>query len=303
MSAERLVALTKKALKDNYRDLTVQRDSNGKVVKLIINQSLITTIFYHTNHYYSSEISDYCPKKLNEVFMKGNGIISNIHMLRGIYFEERVLKNYERSKPTELPLTRSGKKSAAQERIDQQIESFDQLCEQNGIIVTDKNTQISQLVRIEDYGDVEVYVKIKIDLISPIVYNKIEIPAAIIDIKLTGDLEHGRFGKYVDTTQAHLYSLITNLPFFYWVFDYSPSLRNDIIRVITFPYHMPQEKNEAITKKLELQEKIRLTVKTILEHEEFGYPANANKRECMLCPLNPDHGGNCQQASSIKTIS
>lgn len=288
----------RKALKPVYSDYIITRDGSGNIKKLVINSSLLGRLFFSGNIYDKNSLADYCPKKLRHVYMKGISTKTNIYQERGLYFEKKVLgSSAGQNDVNELPLTSRGKKSAPHERIDEQIKMFPQLCDKLGIIVTNENVQVEKYVQLESNYDFEVFIKAKLDLVTPLEYEGITYDAAVVDLKLTGDIEKGYWSRYVDTTQGQLYSLVTNLPFFYWVFDYSTYMRNKLIRVITKTYHKPNEKNEALIRDAELKEKIRKTIELIMDHEINGYPANANQRECKDCPLNPDHGGNCEVAT------
>jgi hypothetical protein len=258
------------------------------------------SISFTTNTYDKNALSEYCPLKLKEVHLKGRSIIRNVYMDRGLYFEYKTLGVH--TGVSKLPLTARGKESVITERIDEQISMFPQLVEKNNMLVTKDNVQVEKIVEIEPYGDIRVFVKLKADLITPISFEGVDLDAAVVDLKLTSDIEKGMWSKYVDPTQGLLYSAVLNLPFFYWVFDYSPYMRNQIRRVITKAYHKPQESSEAQIRHVELVEKIRNTIKIILDHEAHGYNTNSNTRECRNCPLNPDHGGNCDMATRITVM-
>jgi hypothetical protein len=111
----------------------------------------------------------------------------------------------------------------------------------------------------------------------------------------------------MDLTQAILYSNLTHLPFYYYVFDYpkyNPGYKLIPVKtVITHPYD-----HEAITRNIQLDQIIRWTVSTILEWHELGYPKNpninmkyesgkTNPESCIKCPIT-----DCNEKSKITAI-
>lgn len=302
--ASKYRTLIKESLKPVYKyQKNIVRDKNGKIVSITINNSLLSHMFFTSNHYEKNTLSDYCPKQLHLLITGQDYMIPNVYMERGLYFESKILGSTANSKEYILPKTANGKTSTAEVRINEQIDMFPMICDKYGVIVSDINTQVDKTVQLESYGDIQIFMKVKADLISPITIDGEDIEAAVIDFKLTGNIETGYWSNYIDFTQGVIYSLVFNLPFYYWIFDYSPSLQNSLRRLITSGFTKnDEEKNEASIRKIELFEKIRKAIEMILMHEHEGYVENPSEKSCKQCPLNPDNGGLCQKATKISVI-
>lgn len=191
---------------------------------------------------------------------------------------------------TTLPLVRGDKKSADQIRIEAQATVF-----LNAINRYEVNIEKTQVVFEKEWDNAsniwadqyEILIKGVADFQSPIKAigidsNNQRIPLfyddAIHDLKLTADVNN-TFGPYawgvpyaMDHIQAAIYNYLTDLPFFYWVFDYKPKPEYKII----------QKKVDSTTK-MEMHESIRKVVEKIVMFEENEWDAVPYFNLCSNC--------------------
>ena len=196
-----------------------------------------------------------------------------------------------------------GAKSIAQIRIEEQAERFRFLCAQHQVVVTEYNTQMPIFKKWEK--DEEVMLSGELDVFPTSVLGKHGFQMAIIDLKLTGNINNN-FGdfcwgspEHMDHIQAQMYlylirnidfslnkglenmirpsvmNMITNnkVVFLYWVFSYgSGKLDDKFVR-----YDMDH------LKEAELHESIRKTVATIEKYKEEGWAAVPEYERCAEC--------------------
>lgn len=248
---------------------------------LTITQSLIKQV----------NKENYCPKFLESLLSGEKTMKQTESMLKGQYFEYKCLGNLnkEGEKIEELPLLKSGKKSADHERIDMQVNKFKELIDYYKIEIIHKGntiqTSLEEDTMLQGTIDFEGNMKINDEEFR-----------VIFDLKLTKSI-YTQWGDFcwafpvnMDHTQsamyyyiyASLYPNIVNIPglkFMYMVFDYSPE-----------PDYKLIELNIDSLRIAELMESIRKTKERILWHQKFGFqylPTYENCKQCMLketCP-------------------
>jgi hypothetical protein len=269
---------------------------NGKLKQIFLSGSIIKKMMFKGDKRY------YCPRYIYRVqLMHQYEDSPSIYMLRGLYFESHILGSSAYDGPIlELPRVKGGRKGIDQIRIDAQIHAFPKLAEKYGVEIVKegpgKNTQVRNKVRWdggESFEDVEVFITMTYDLVSPFIYAGADYPAAIIDFKLTGDLK-GKFGEFawlnpndVDHISMLIYSFSSGLPTFYWVFDYTKQLRNDIFPVNTNIHHPDIKKaNEAKIRLKEMDQSIRSCITDILTYNEIGWHTEPSLENCKKCPIH-----------------
>ena len=119
-----------------------------------------------------------------------------------------------------------------------------------------------------------------LDILSPFTYKGIEYPLAVEDLKLTMDL-NSTFGDFcwgtpekMDHVQAYSYTWMTNLIFFYMLYDYKPDMSKKVFKVNTNPAIMA-----------ELNETIRKSAATYLKAEKEGWPKDNTLGKCLKCKV------------------
>lgn len=223
-------------------------------------------------------------------------------MMKGLFFEYKAIGATAREfeKIDSLPLVRNDKKSVDQIRIEAQVTNFKRLAEKYCIEI-DKVQQKVSKIWMHPYADAfdeEIIIVGKTDFMAPIhmrAFNEnneiinIDYDEAIHDLKLTksiqGSFADGSSWKYpwtMNTLQAYMYKYITELPFFYWVFDYKPKYEHRIFMMKDDPQ-----------KTLEMHEAIRKTAEKLIEFKENGYPEWPFFNVCQGCPLE------CESRKSI----
>jgi hypothetical protein len=161
-----------------------------------------------------------------------------------------------------------------------------------------RNCQVENIMRVDGFDDIQVFLKMKLDIVTPFLHEGKFYESAVVDIKTTGDLNnYWSKPESIDIAQGVTYSLATKLPFFYLVFDYSTAKRHKAFRVATSYGCTDDELNECKLRDAEMGEIIRKTAYRIIQHESEGYDYVPSGKNCKGCPLNPDHGGTCVQAN------
>lgn len=261
--------------------------------KLVISQSLIKDVIVNGN-----EI-DVCPLLLwNTSISKDLRAAPTRPMLNGSYFEYLALGSGAEGTEavTELPLLKGGKKSADQVRIEAQATVFMNVLDQYGANI--ENTQIV-FEREWDHEDniwdedFEIIIRGVTDFRSPITGVGINghgeraiitIPNAIHDLKLTADVNN-TFGDYtwgtpyaMDHIQAKIYNYLTELPFFYWVFDYK-----------TKPEYKIIHKYVDVVARMEMHETIRKVAEKLIGFEKYEWEPVPCYSLCKNCVV-AEHG-------------
>ena len=208
-----------------------------------------------------------------------------------------------------------GTKTIAQIRIEEQAERFKILRAQRQIMITEYNTQVRILKKWDD----NIMLSGELDIFPVSILGKDKYQLAIIDLKLTGDInnDYGDFSwgepDRMDHTQAQMYHYLirdidftlneglkdivtqpvlnmiadNNILFLYWVFSYgSGDLKDKFVR-----YDWDSNKEA------ELKESINKTVACIEENEAEGWPAKPEYERCEKCPLL-----NCTERCEIQSL-
>jgi len=208
-----------------------------------------------------------------------------------------------------------GAKMISQIRIEEQAERFNILRAQRQIMLTEYNTQVP-IVKEWQEG---VFIRGELDIFPTPVLGREGLQMAIIDLKLTGDIDN-EFGDYswgspdrMDHIQPQMYHYLVrdidfslnkglevivtssvrnmisdnNVLFLYWVFSYgSGDLRDKFVR-----YDWDSNKEA------ELHESIRKTVALLQEYEAEVWPAKPEYERCEKCPLL-----DCTQRCEIQAV-
>lgn len=297
---------------------------------------------------------DYCAKK--EYFTsltRQLDIKESENMLLGKYFETKALgssihgeltEDLDRKRETKalreineyriregLPIFEPPKR-AKHKRIDYQVQVFRQIQAKHGFILNEHNTQIELTHKLSEREigcsfKNEYYLKGTLDIFPVRLKLKTEEVLAIIDIKLTSNI-NDTWGDYcygapknLDPIQGVMYLYLSQfldenthiseafdsdlldllykhggMPrFYFWVFDYKPT-----------PEAKPIEMKMDIKKRTDFIECIRKTISTIEHDEEMGWPVNPCFEFCKNCPLNPLIGNSkgiiCDEYSEIESF-
>jgi hypothetical protein len=219
-------------------------------------------------------------------------------MQKGVYFETQCIGSGVMGKKLDdLPRLKNGNKSADHQRIDLQIQDFQNVLDNHTITI--KETQVELRHKVND----RLGLSGTLDIVGSIYDEEYGlVDEAIIDLKLTGNI-FSQFGDYcwhfpanMDHTQAYMYKFLyeqvreKEVPFYYLVFDYKPQPGYKIIRKDMKPVDQH-----------ELNESIRSTVEKIDLHDKSGWHTRANYDNCRLCPLKdkcPDYS----RAKKIEVI-
>jgi hypothetical protein len=289
-----------------------------------ISQSLIRRLFF------KQEEKDVCPRQIYEVMiLKIVDQEPTPPMLKGKFFETLCLgsgrggekiEDLPRKKLTTVQerdnriLISEGKspmigeKTIDQIRIEDQAERF-KILSQNRQMFVDKdhgtNTQIPLMLRWEK--DQSVLITMELDIFPTPIILKEELELAIVDLKLTGDI-NSTFGEYcygipdeLDPIQSQMYHygvrnidpelnphteellseslrIMINgnkIKFVLWVFNYKKTQLED--KLIEFRWDKSKE--------AELHETIRKTKALLEMHDEMGWPTDPSYKKCKHCPL------------------
>ena len=277
-------------------------DSTGKITEIRVSTSLIKKLLYKGN-----SISA-CPYYIYHLYL-----LRDIEepvtesMLRGLYFETMTIGSSANNEGTyDLPRNKlSGEKLIPHIRIDDAVDRFHRMNEKYGIIIDKKYVQYhAERIWIDKYkrfSDLTIIIQGDIDFLSPVKYESINFPVAIFDLKLTADRDNcyppfcWGCPKEMDLTQAIMYSNLTGLPFFYYVFDYRKFNPDHMLLPVKTIITHPQDK-EAIQRNLDLDQSIRHTVATIQYWETNGWQQESDKDVCKQCPIQ------CDKWKKIKEI-
>ena len=253
-----------------------------------ISTSLINNLFP------DGEEALICPKFVKEVYIDKNYQIPPTRsMQKGLYFEYLILgaSANEFKEVHELPLVRGGKKSVDQERIEAQVIMFNRLLKNvDGKVIESQVRVQKEWDHPYNIYDEPIIISGVLDFISSITsravttnseVKDIHFDKAVCDIKLTKDIygkfQNGASWKYpwtINGLQGRMYKYITELPFFYWVFDYKPVPDYRI-------YMMADDPNKV----LEMHESIRKTVEKLIELKKSDYAAFPAFNLCNNCPI------------------
>lgn len=241
-------------------------------------------------------------------------------MLNGLYFETQVLGAGAGGQAVhDLPRKgKSGKKTIAHERIDEQINNFYAVAQRHKITF-EKNGPDVQVYKQYHYElrektsflhpEIKIILTATYDLIAPIEFNGVFFEKAVQDVKLPLD-RNGGFGEfnwgnvqYMDHTQLVMYSTLTGLPSFYLVFDYNAKdMGHRIIPVLTLEYlnALPQEPeniqgliHKGKQRKEDLHYAIERTAEEIIKYDALGWEINPGRSRCHNCPVSQKNGGYC----------
>jgi hypothetical protein len=290
----------KKLKQDSYRANNAIFE-DGVLKAIFISQSTMSTMFY------KNDDREHCPYFVYHSFLGNVSTIPSIYMLRGLYFESKLIGN---SNPNndgyELPKKLNGEMTISEKRIRAQINTFDIVCKRYGIIIKPdlSNCQVENVLFFGNVSGVDVYLKGKADIISPVSWKGVT-EIAVIDLKLTGSLDNTYWGRpeSIDPIQATTYSVLFNLPFYYYVFEYKDTLRHRLFTAIT--KHTPEYKNEGLVREKELHEKIRATAVKMIDlisdppQEDDKVP---NRNNCTICPFSIENGGTCDKPLNNNVI-
>lgn len=267
---------------------------NGLLVSVDISSSLISKFIKHGNQI------EYCPKQIFKTYMTGEYSFDYTKAMKhGVYFETKLLGKNIREEEVSPELTKSGKPTADQIRIDTQVEIAHELFDGRGVEIKEDNVQVKGRKQLIMPGlDFNVFLTQTADLITPFIYRDILYDMVVIDTKLTGNIgtTYGEFAwgnfKYMDKTQAYIAAYVHNMPFFYIVFDYpATKMTYRIFKVNTLEEHRQLSHdnplyNEIAIRHLEMKEAARKTATIIDYHNTIGWETNPNTSLCVDCPLS-----------------
>lgn len=244
-------------------------------MKLKLNQTLIKML----------KKGGECPRYINDVMLNPVGLVSEVSEAqnKGLVFEAIAL-NMPHAHEIPVPKLKSGALPVDYTRIAEQSARFlAELMPEYELEIEDKNKQIY----LETQYSEDVIIHGTIDFLSPIKDDVLgKVPMAIHDLKMTGSI-FKQFGDYswafpynIDHTQAHMYKRLVkanlkwDMPFYYWVFDYSPDKNFKIFR---------KETNELDNR--ELDESIRVSVERLNHYDKNGWVESPSPSNCKGCPL------------------
>lgn len=295
----------------------IKYNDDGSIKEIYISQSLIKEFLYH------GDLRDFCPHKVYHTMITGEqSKIVTLAMQKGNYFETGCLGAGTNGKIVDdLPRKRNGDKTIDQERIERQVDVFDQVVKKQGMVINkqgskNQNVHVRQVKQWEDPQrnlPFKVWIMGEADIISPITWHNRENEMAIIDLKLTQSLQtdFGEFSwaepKKMDHIQADIYSMLFDLPFYYLVFDYKASGgEHTIIPVNTlnrpeYPEDTERYK-EAIIRRRSTTESIRKVVTQIEFYHEGGWNKHASVWQCKNCILSNKFLDQCKESYEINEI-
>lgn len=242
-------------------------------MKLKINQTLIKKL----------KKGNDCPAQIKEMLWPTvvTKVAATDSQLKGLVFEQEALDMDPVYGP---PLLKMGGVPVDYIRIREQAKRFkEEIVPQYELEIKPENVQLY----IEHQYNADVILHGTLDFVSPIKDDVLgKMPIAIHDLKMTGSI-YKQFGDYswafpynIDHTQAHMYKFLFKaehkytLPFYYWVFDYSPDKNLKIFR-----------KETTSIDSLELEESIRMSVEKLNEYDRNGWVESASPENCRYCPL------------------
>lgn len=226
----------------------------------------------------------YCPFKVKRESIDGDYREPTDAMKNGIFFETLCLGSGAKgSAITDLPRLRNGKKSSAQKRIESQVIEFNRDVKEYKMEINNYTTQrtFCKVWRGLEKFNVVVIFTGDLDILSPFTYKGINYPLANIDLKLTQDLT-STFGPFawgnvetMDHAQAYSYTWLTNLIFFYMVYDFKPNMNKKVFKVNT---------DEMIMK--EFFESVRKATAEYIRAEKEGWVKDNTLGLCAKCNVS-----------------
>lgn len=262
---------------------------NGKITDIILSQSLLS------KHSYKGERIELCWRRLyHEDIIRDVDRVVTESMLYGLYFETKCLGTSRDGKYEDLPRKQNGEKTIAQVRIDEQVFLFHQSLSKYEMILDPRFVQISQrrLLKMDGFEGINIWVEGTLDFMSPFIYETFNWPKAVVDLKLTKD-RFGGFGKFSwaypdqkDHIQPIMYTLIFEIPFLYWVFDFKPQDRGERpLPVNTNVDHPNRAKaQEARLRFKEVANTIRAFCADVIT-EDGLWRTNPGYHRCKSCPV------------------
>jgi hypothetical protein len=220
-------------------------------------------------------------------------------MLEGQYFETLAIGQGAYGSCHSLPRnTRTGQPKVKEDRILKAVQLFKQVAVETGIIVDKSNTQVEKKIPVIDsnFPDIQIYIKVVADIISPFVYKNINCDIAILDLKLTADRNNTFFNPYrpwesfcwgdsdkMSKLQASVYSSIFEIPFINIIFD--TKIKNPgwipipIKTVVSHP-----NDSEAKLRHLEMKQGITKCISQLVEWNNLEWPTNPGVH-CGACNI------------------
>ncbi len=188
------------------------------------------------------EETAHCDFQIKRESIDGDYRSTTEAMTNGVFFETLCLGSGAKGNSvTDLPRLKTGNKSLTQKRIESQAIEFTKDVAELRLEINSYTTQqtfVKVWRGLEKFGVIVIFTG-DLDILSPITYKGVEYPLANIDLKLSGDLTStwGAFAwgavETMDHTQAYAYTWLTNLIFFYMVYDYKPAMSKKIFKVNT----------------------------------------------------------------------
>ena len=284
------------------RKEAIEFDVNGEIKQMFISQSLIHRLLFK-----GTERTDVCPRNLLKTYITRDMFSPDSDaMLYGRYFETKCIGSGADEMVLDLPRNAiNGKRRVDHDRIDKAIEKFEYVKQTCGLIIEKRNVQIPLSKPWVDpekknQPSFPVFITGTADLVSSFgsKLHGIEEQIYCIDLKLTTDREQCYWDKEkpwqtfawgcietMDHIQGVMYSMLSDLPFMYLVFDYKPKGGNadwKPVLVKTIVSH-PND-NESKIRQKEMEQSIRWTIgKLQMFHEEGWQPYQCDA--CKKCPV------------------
>lgn len=258
---------------DDFKPDTGQMLEYG--FKIRLNQTVIKIL----NNFDFSD-ANMCPAQVKATMFSDSEFDSlpTASMMKGLYFENLAL---DLGRDIEVPILKNGKKPVDYERIEAQAEKFKHIKDDHEIMIYSRQ----ELIEVDYTEEIKLFGTL--DFVSSFRENdEIFHEKAIVDLKLTSNV-YSTFGDYswafpanMDHTQAFMYNELykikygEDLPFFYMVFDYSPSMNYKIFR-----------KQIGSIERAQLTESIRMAIARIQYFDENGWIEIPRHDRCGNCPL------------------
>lgn len=224
-----------------------------------------------------------CHFKVKRETIDGDYDQSTKAMNNGVFFETLCLGSGAKGNAIrDLLRLKTGKKSLDQKRIESQVIEFNKDVKEYKIDINSYTTQqtfVKVWRGLEKFNVIVIFTG-DLDILSPIDYKNVHHTLACIDLKLTLDLSStwGTFAwgavETMDHTQAYAYTWLTNLIFFYMVYDYKPEMRKRIFKVNT---------DEIIMR--EFFEGLRKATAEYIRAEKGGWKKDNTLGLCMKCKV------------------
>jgi hypothetical protein len=321
--------------KEQPAEQPVVPEPEKKKNQIIISQSLIKKVIDKNGN----DIP-LCPHQLYKNYLADDKIkpLATIPMKYGNYGESLILGATAKDEEISLPTLNNGKKPIDQIRIEQQaLEYFPRHAMELGISVI-KNTNV-QIPIYKEYGG--LIIRGVIDLFPTPIIEESGYRLAVIDIKLTGDVNntHGDFcwgnPQWMDHIQADLYQ---------WIladidvdlckrmdpeFDvrvgydsiFTPHILNLLkARLFSFYYIVMGyqksnlkeqfikikkeffERPDYVFLEKELKERIRKTIARLAMLNQQGWKPEPEYNRCKNCSVSKLNGGTCIYYTSTRVV-